>query len=264
MYLYQQPGLGEITKSVHRRRMDPALGPAPGALAGFSEPGGPVFDVQCPDPPGCPPVVAAQCRTVVREAVIEAIRLANNAATKVEAATALKPAERDAEAKQTARLFTFFFGHDPARPVLWAGNQASGISVAARFRAVARELGGGRRVIFHCRVTRAGCGQDLTCCDPCDNGWFHPDVPNTVNLCAGFWHPRADLRGLPQLNYRAAIILHEMLHMLFQDIRDAGRGRPRAACYEAFALRVAGFGADPFDVCNCTGGPCPPPQPCPP
>jgi hypothetical protein len=200
----------------------------------------------------------------VRDAVLEAIRLANNAANKIDAAIKVPPAARDPEAAQTAKFFTFFFGHDPSRPITWAGNEESGVSVAARFRFVARELSGGRRVTFACRPTRAGCGNDLTCCDPCDNAWFHPNVPNTVNLCSGFWNLPAGLRGLPALNYRAAIIVHEMLHMLFEDLRDVGHGRARAACYEAFALRGASFGADPFDVCNCRGTVCPPPPPCPP
>jgi hypothetical protein len=48
-----------------------------------------------------------------------------------------------------------------------------------------------------------------------------------------------------------------MLHMLFRHLRDAGHGRIRAACYEAFAVHLAGSPPDPFDVCNCRGTPCP-------
>jgi hypothetical protein len=261
--LYKQSGSGELRKWVHRRGSNRAIGPTPSAMAGFGELASPVFDVVCP---ACPLGAVAQCRAAVRAAVIEAIRLANNAADKIEAAINVPPDQRDAEARQTARFFVFFFGHDPLRPVPWAGNEASGVSVASRFRSVARELNGGRRVIFHCRPTQPHCANnDLTCCCPADNAWFSVNVPNTVNLCAPFWNPPADLRGLPARNYRAAIIMHEMLHMLFEDLRDVGRGRPRAACYEAFALRLAGFGADPFDVCNCRGTPCPPDPfpPCP-
>lgn len=256
MYFHNQPGLGEVRKWVHRRSRN-ALGFAPGALAGFGQPRGPVFDVVCPD--GCAPLAARQCRVAVRDAVREAIRLATNAADKVATATAVPPAARDTDAKETARLYKFFFGHDPRFLIEGPGKQSSGVSVAARFRAVANELNGGRRIIFHCRPSRPDCGNaDLTCCCPADNAWFSLGVPNTVNLCPNFWNPPAGLRGLPALNYRAAIIIHEMLHMLFEIIRDAGHGRPRASCYEAFALRLAGFGADPFDVCNCTGRPCPP------
>lgn len=259
MYLHEQPVLGENRKWVHRRE-------ALNTVSGFGEFGAPIFDVQCPNPPGCAPVPDAGCRAAVREAVQEAIRLASNAAGKIEALLNVAPAARDNEAKQTAKFFRFFFGHDPLLLIEGPRKEASGISVAARFRAVARELDGGRRVIFQCRPTQAHCGDaDLTCCCPADNAWFSLGVPNTVNLCAAFWNPPAGLRGLPALNYRAAIIIHEMLHMLFQGIRDLRHGRPRASCYEAFALRLAGFGADPFDVCNCRGTACPasPFAPCP-
>jgi hypothetical protein len=245
MYVADNPRLGEATKWEHPRRHAAA---GARALAGLGQP---VVDVACAPPPGCAPLAAAGCPGAVRAAVREAIRLALNAANRVEAAIAVPPASRDPNARQTARLFTFFFGHDPSRPIPWAGNQESGVSVAARFRAVANELNGGRRVTFHCRPTQAGCGANLTCCDPNQNAWFSTGVPNAVNLCTGFWNPPAGLRGLPPVNFRAAVIIHEMLHMLFEDLRDAGHGRPRAACYEAFALRAAGFGADPIDVTRC-------------
>ena len=189
---------------------------------------------------------------------MEAIRLARNAADTIDQVLQVQRNGRGQQARETARLFTFFFGHDPLHPVPWAGNEASGVSVAKRFRSVARELNGGRRITFRCRPTRAGCGEDLTCCDTDDAAWFHPDIPNTVNLCDQFWTTPADLRGLPPRNFRAAIIIHEMLHMLYPEfLQDIGQGRPRASCYEAFALRVAEFGADRFAVCQCTGAPCP-------
>jgi hypothetical protein len=219
-----------------------------------------VFDVQCPDPPGCAPVAAAGCRAALRDAVREAVRLANNAATRLEAAIAVPPASRDANAQRTAARFRFLFGHDPAHAITWAGNEESGVSVAKRFRAVARELDGGRRVVFHCRPTTAACVGNDPCCTPTENAWFHPLGRNVVNLCDGFWNPPADLpAGLPVRSFRAAIIIHEMLHMLFEHLRDQGQGRIRAACYEAFALRAAGIPADRFDVCGCRGiVPCPP------
>jgi Lysine-specific metallo-endopeptidase len=258
MYFSEATGLGESKKWVHRRGGGSSLGYIPSALAGFGEFGAPVFDVVCPNPPGCAPVAPAGCRAAIRDAVREAIKLADNAASKIEAAIAVPPAARGPEAEKTAKFFSFFFGHDPSQPITWAGNDESGVSVAARFRSVAKELNGGRRVTFVCRPTQVGCGNNLTCCDPNDNAWFSTGVPNTVNLCAGFWNPPANLRGLPVLNFRAAIIIHEMLHMLFEFLRDVGHGRARACCYEAFALRAAGFGADPFDVCQCRGTPCPP------
>jgi hypothetical protein len=248
-----------------------ARGPALlGTVEALGQPVSPVqaaFATQCPDPPGCPPFAANQCRAVLRQAVIEAIKLANNAASKIDTATKTEPGKRSAEAKRTADLFRFFFGHDPTRPVPWAGNRASGASVAYRFRAVAKALQkGGRNTTFRCLNTRANCAaDDFTCCSPGDNAWVRPPggagaEPNVVNLCAAFWTPRAGLRGLPAPYYRAGVLVHEMLHLLFIDfLRHTPPGRPNAHCYEAFALRLAGFGADPVDVCQCRGTPCPPP-----
>ena len=257
IYLWHGPTPPPVPPPAEAARRAEPMRPAPSVVDSFgqpsslAQPSGPVFDVQCPDPPGCPPLAAGQCRAVLRQAVVEAIRLANNAASKVEAATKIEPSKRDVETKKTATFFKFFFGHDPTRPVSWAGNQASGASVAYRFRAVAKQLGGGRRIIFRCLVTRPGCADnDLTCCSP-DQHALAP-LPNVILLCASFWNPPAGLRGLPALQFRAAIIIHEMLHLLFQDfLTHTLPGRPNAHCYEAFALRVAGFGADPDDVRWC-------------
>jgi len=258
MYLSEESGLGANKKWVHRRRGIAGSGSAPSGTAGLGHVGAPVLDVPCPDPPGCAPLAAGDCRRAVRDAVREAIRLATIAANKLDALVKMPVDMRDADGQRTAKLFTFFFGHDPLHPISWAGNQESGVSVAVRFRSVARELNGGRRVILQCLPSHAGCADtDLTCCDLTTNAFFSTGVPNTVNLCQGFWNPPAGLRGLPARNFRAAVIIHEMLHMLFEDLRDVGHGRARAACYEAFALRLAQFGADPFDVCQCKGTPCP-------
>jgi hypothetical protein len=78
----------------------------------------------------------------VSQAIIQAIKLANTAASKLEAPTKIEPGKRDNDAKETARLFRAFFGHDPSKPISYAGNEASGVSVAKRFRAVAKELAG--------------------------------------------------------------------------------------------------------------------------
>ena len=251
MYVDDHPSFGEAQKLVHRDRPSRVVVGESRAMAGFSDLGAPVFDFDPPPCPECTLPTAAQCRTALRQSVSRAVVLAANAADKIDAAISVPPAARDADARQTARFYRCFFGHDPARPVPWAGNQASGVSVAKRFRAVANELNGGRRVVFRCRPARAGCGEDLTCCDPQDNAWFQPDAGrNTVNLCPPFWAATRDIR--------AGIIIHEVLHMLFGHLQDAGRGRIRNACYEAFTLRLAGVTPSPFDVCNCRGTPCPP------
>jgi hypothetical protein len=261
MYLRAREDWDQIpTTSQLRKLTQSGYGFGP-ALEGFgqptppTQPAGPVFDIQCPNPPGCPPVAAGQCIAVLRQAIFEAIKLANGAAIKIDVATKIEPGKRDAETRETARLFKFFFGHDPTHLVPWARNEASGISVAKRFRAIARELGGGRRIVFRCLDSRPGCADaDLTCCPPTANAWVNQEkAPNVMHLCALFWNPPAGLRGLPPPYYRAGVIIHEMLHMLFRDIfRHGGPpGRPNTHCYEAFALRVAGFGADPTDVSKC-------------
>ena len=84
----------------------------------------------------CAPFADNQCRTVLRRATLDAIALANNAADKLSA---------DNPDPETTRLFRAFFGHDPSRPIPWADNQPSRLSVASRFRSCARELNGGRR-----------------------------------------------------------------------------------------------------------------------
>jgi hypothetical protein len=48
-----------------------------------------------------------------------------------------------------------------------------------------------------------------------------------------------------------------MLHMLYEHLRDAGHGRIRVACYEAFVLHVGWIPPSPRDVCRCRGTPCP-------
>jgi hypothetical protein len=260
MYLSDDSGPGQHKKWVHRRR--PSVSGSGSGVAGLGEFGSPVFDVQCPNPPGCAPGLnAAACRAAIRAAVREAIRLANNAADKLEAAIAVPPASRDADAKRTAARFIRFFRHDPAHPISWAGFEESGVSVAKRLRAVARELDGGRRVVFHCRPTTTPCPDtDLTCCASTDNAWFSTGVRNGVNLCDSFWTAPAPVTpGLSAVRRRAGIIIHEMLHMLFEHLRDTGQGRIRAACYEAFALQASGIRADQSDFCACRGiTPCPP------
>jgi len=139
MYLNASEGLGQIPTTLQPRNLISgsgyAFGPAPSAMEGFGQPSpptqqaGPVFDVQCPAPAGCHPVAAEQCRPIVRQAIREAIKLANNASLKLDAAIKVEPSLRDAEAKNTARLFQFFFGHDPSHLIPWDAPHKSGASV---------------------------------------------------------------------------------------------------------------------------------------
>jgi hypothetical protein len=173
-------------------------------------------------------------------------------ALKLDATLKVEASKRTTEAKNTARLFKFFFGHDPSRPVPWANNQASAAVVAHRLRSIAKELGGGRRMLFRCGCPDAGAEVRAQT--------NQTEEPNVINLCPRFWNPPADLRGLPPVAYRAGIILHEMLHVLYHEFfhhaghpsGDPERRRDNAHCYEAFTLRAAGFGADPSDVRQCT------------
>jgi hypothetical protein len=207
----------------------------------------------------CP--ACAACDPLLRDAIREAIKLANNAASKLDAAAKVAPRSRDKKAQETARLFRAFFCHDPSLKIPWANNAPSGANVAVRLRAVARELGGGRTVSFLCLPTRDPCADaDRTCCDPTTDAWSLPG-DSTIRLCERFWN-RPNPPGLPAVYRRASTIIHEMLHVLFGAGREGRRGglldsdpkRANANCYEAFVLRVNGFGGDPVSVRGC--GPC--------
>ena len=205
--------------------------------------GVPVFRFECPL--GCAPATADRCRGIVRRAVLDAIALANGAAAKLEAGPP------DAE---TIRLFKAFFGHDPSRPVPWAGNRPSGAIVAFRFRKCAEELGGGRVMTFRC----------LTTCPDGVNARTNGTASAVLmRLCPRFFNRPA---GEPLGNqfFRAGVVLHEMLHLLFTSFfhhqgrhpsGDPERRRDNAHCYEAFALRVAGHAAEPGDVSGCRNQP---------
>lgn len=190
----------------------------------------PLFTLACPT--GCAPLPPQQCRAVLHRAILDAISLATNAASKLET----KPHN-----VETVRLFRFFFGHLPSRPVPWANNQESGAIVAIRFRRCARELGGGRRTEYRCS-TVAPPGRRARVINP-----------STVLLFPAFWNASPQ-RGLSDRFFRAGVILHEMLHQLFIEFvrhDDRERRRNNAHCYEAFAMRLARHAADQSDVSQC-------------
>ena len=205
-------------------------------------------------PGGCAPLPAARCVQLLRQAISEAINMAVGAANKLDAS--LKPGPRTPDADNTAHLYKFFFGHDPTLPVDWAGGIPSGASIAGRYRAVARELGGGRQIVFRCGDA-ALCAGAVAVTRHCAGAIVEPNV---INLCGPFWGPPA-LRGLPPENFRGATVLHEMLHVLFcEGFHDGGPPpdqfrRNNASCLEAFACRVNGFGADPTAVTLCKNRP---------
>jgi len=237
---------------------------------------GPLFDLACT---GCAPgqcvpcqsrlcvacpIHGGACRTIVFDAVVEGIKLARSAADKVDAAVAVPAKARGKTEKETARLYQFFFCHDPAKYISWVGGP-SGATVSARLRAVAKELSGegGQRILFECRPDE-GCNAFTTPPDPRHPTARDPQLRRTVFLCPPFWANQG-LPGLPEVNRRAATIIHEMLHNLF-DLDDFTRFPPHqptptprrfdAHCYEAFLLRVNGYGSDQTDVQACTHAPC--------
>lgn len=201
----------------------------------------PAFRFECPG--GCTPNAANECIGIIRRAIHDAIWLAENAADKLTA--------RDNEA---LRLFRFFFGA-PLLQVPWANNRPAADLVADRFRAAAR---GFRTRVPHIRCsTQDGCNAFVDADAPASAA--NPLPRNTIFVCPPFWG------GPPPGNvvtfWRAAILLHEMFHLLYwrffshQETLLPGdaeeRRRDNARCYEAFALRVAGHGSNTGDVAAC-------------
>jgi hypothetical protein len=196
-------------------------------------PAAPVFRLDCAG--GCAQAGAndAECRRALRQAIVSAIGVANTAAAAL---------EENPRADRTRRIFRFFFGHDPSRAVAWANNQESGATVAHRLRKVAEALQG-RNTQYRCAAPPANR----------PNRRARAVSPNEVLLHTRFWDPPAGL-GMSNQLFRAAVLLHEMLHLLYDDFLvhdDAERRRNNAHCYEAFAMRVAGHAADPTDVTQC-------------
>jgi hypothetical protein len=205
----------------------------------------PIVDIKCD---ACS--AGAQCGTILRDAVVQAIKMARRAADKLDAAISVEPRQRDEAGRKTAQLFTDIFCHDPSLPIPWAENSPSGATVAYRFRAVARELDGGRRIHFVCRPTVSPCTTE-SCC-PAEFARAREGEP--IVLCDNFWQD-PDIEGLPAESFRGAILIHEMLHFLFAAPSggmggDWGRRRVNPTCYEQFVLRVNGCLALPSSRCK--------------
>lgn len=228
-------------------------------------PAGPVFRFECPA--GCPQGAEAACRRVLYRALVDAIGLCLNAASQLEATP---------RSIRTRNIFRSLFGHDPSRPVPWADNKESGAIVAHRLRKVAEA--------FHGRVTHFRCGGFPGApagqqCAVGTNAFTIPGLhPNVIFLCPPFWNQEPLVPATPPFPataagrarvarfWRAGIVLHEMLHLLYRGFfRHATvpphpddpqeRRRDNAHCYEAFTLQVAGHSPDPSDITQCRDRP---------
>jgi outer membrane protein OmpA-like peptidoglycan-associated protein len=252
-----QTGLGTEAKEAIRASVRAAAKTPSGRDAGSQplgawdlaqpSPATPVFRFECPA--GCAPLAADDCRKVLLQAIHDAIHLASNSASKLEA----NP--RDAK---TVSIFLKLFGHDPSRPVPWAENRESGAIVAWRLRKVAQELGGGRRTLYRCGCPGAAPTVNARTVSPLE-----------VRLCSRFWRlgqPGVLPAGQNPRWIRAGIILHEMLHQLFREFFRHFRVPPRpddpqerrrdnAHCYEAFALLVDGHTPAQSDLNRCAARP---------
>jgi hypothetical protein len=190
------------------------------------------FRFQCDA--GCAPNAAANCRGIVRRAILDGIQLAANAAAKLEASP---------RAATTIQHFRHLFGHDPSRPVPWAANKQSGAVVAARFRRVARELRT-RGTLFRCGCPGAAATVNART--------KRPYTLNTIELCPRIWTLSRFRRG--------GVVLHEMLHNTYGQFfrhhpHDPEHRRDNAHCFEAFALLVAGRTPEQGDITNCRNRP---------
>ena len=141
---------------------------------------------------------------------------------------------------QARRLFIHFFGTRPEHRPAWATRTAAGL-VAHRFSMVARALAGGRRFRYTCVSGAVG--------DCAPSPGFVVIAATTgksaVTLCDAFFAPG---RSISQM---AGTLLHEGMHAVYQDLffHAVARGiaecrRDNARCFQAFALRLRGFGAE--------------------
>ncbi len=251
-----------VTPGTVNVAVQPPAPPAPGSAAPASGPApGAVFRFECPA--GCHQGAEAACRRVLFRALADAIGLCSEAASQLEASP---PSTR------TRNIFRSLFGHDPSRPVPWAGGRASGAIVAHRLRKVAEA--------FHGRVTHFRCGGFPGApagqqCGPNVNAFTLPLThPNLIFLCPPFWNQEPLVPATPPFPgtpegrarvarfWRAGIVLHEMLHLVYRGFfrhfavppnpdDPQERRRDNAHCYEAFALQVNRHLASPHDVTAC-------------
>jgi hypothetical protein len=191
----------------------------------------------------CPPAgfTMAQATTAVRRARAVALSILKSAASKLDSIEQKRVSgqPRSDEDKRVAKLFLFFFRHDPNHPIPWADNKPSGVNVAHRLRKAAEALVK-RGLHYRCACPGAPATR---------RGQAAPGDTH-IDLCNAFWNVPAGLH-MDAETFRAGVILHEVLHVIYDTIDDAGPHRANDHCYEAFAMRAAGHGADRSDVRQC-------------
>lgn len=232
MYIEANEGLGQfITKNSWHRRDTP--------VADL----GSLGQSQLLDAATCPPAgfTMAQATRTVRRAIVAAIGIAKSAAAKLDSIEQKRASgqPRSEEDKRVAKQFTFFFRHDPNHLISWAGNKPSGVNVALRLRQAADAL---VKRGLHYRCTCPGA--PLTRRGQAAHRGTH------IRLCNAFWNVPVGLH-MDAETFRAGVILHEVLHVIIEPIDDADPPRANAHCYEAFAMRASGHGADRSDVRQC-------------
>jgi hypothetical protein len=135
---------------------------------------------------------------------------------------------------EARRLFIYFFGTTPEHKPSWAAPRTAAGLVGRRFKSVARELGGGRRITYTCGGATGTCAgtRAITM------------GKSAVTLCDDFWGPNRSLADM------AGTLLHEGMHAVYWDLFDhsvapgiAECRRDNARCFQGFALRLGGFGA---------------------
>ncbi len=184
--------------------------------------------------PAVPAAARRNVRAILRRSIEDAIRLANRAASRLEA----RP-----RSAATIDMFRAIFSHPPSRAVPWGGGRDSGGIVALRYRLAVGAL---RR-----NNTRYECR---------NIGSFARTLsPDHVLIDPSFWNQTDDPHGLQRFaQYRAGTILHEMMHQYFLSfILHDGRERRRnnAHCLTAFALRASGIPPWPHHIRQCVGRP---------
>ena len=137
----------------------------------------------------CPPagLTNAQATAIVRRAVRVALGILKTAASKLDSIEQKRVSAepRSDEDKKIAKLFRFFFRHDPDTPIPAADNKPSGVNVAHRLRKAAEALV--KRGIHY----RCACpGAPATRRGQAAPGGVH------IDLCNAFWNvPGAPAHG---------------------------------------------------------------------